>query len=67
MRLKVVDVPVNILKLPSEVVDFFGKVANIHSGVVNMVNIASQVVVLILKSLDDLSSFPIFVSQIVDF
>jgi hypothetical protein len=61
-----IDIPVNILNLPSEGVNFFGKVGDVDGGIMKMVEVSSQVLILFVENLNNLLSLAIFLIQIVD-
>ena len=60
------DVSVNILNFSSERVNLFCEICNIDCGVVKMVKVSSKVLVFLIKSLNNLFCFSIFVGQVVD-
>ena len=43
-----IDITVNILNLPSEGVDFFGKIGDVDGGIMKMVEVSSQVLILLI-------------------
>lgn len=59
---KMIDVTINILNFSFHSVNFFSEISNIDGGIVNVIDITFQSLIFILKSFNNFSCFPVFIS-----